>query len=618
MISERLFPTIVHKAEKKEEYVNDPITKRFPLLQLYDELSQKQDTLQILLVGEGSIGKSTSLRLLQAELMIRGIYCARYECRHLNDRSIPDIRKEMEKWPKDTVVMIDAYDELPGAYTKELDELVNEFANAKFPLIVTSRSKPEANVYEEMAHYEVCPFADQQIEKILEKEQVPPTAPCYGLLHNTMFLAIYLYLDKYKHEYSINMDDLEDEASFLLTYFHALFLSKDTKTKAEDREQEAIPRVERSLAYIGEDVFMNRSKKEVEKRRDLPEALNNIVTQKEDDDLGYIITATQIKYENFFVALYMMEELLLASKKQDIDRARRLFDISLMDDHTDAYVYAGQLLRKKENGKAVLGWLNDEKVYPKSFCEGYTHVLLLYLGMNKGCFNCGEIGKKVFEPRFFGLRKVRTADIGTKNDHPIFDIGADTFIFYSPVKDFQTNEKTTGEPNFPAEIPAFGFYQCRWLVKINIPDDIAHIGTAAFLQCNNLHSVSFSRNITTIENYVFSECHSLQEITLHEGITHIGFFAFQECKDLRHLTIPKKVEAIMEGAFWKCCSLKNISILSSNTKFSRNSFSNPLPRIRVPHGSTPWYRSQLPSSCTIIETDFEQNIDIEQENDLTL
>jgi hypothetical protein len=37
----------------------------------------------------------------------------------------------------------------------------------------------------------------------------------------------------------------------------------------------------------------------------------------------------------------------------------------------------------------------------------------------------------------------------------------------------------------------------------------------------------------------------------------------------------------------------------------------------VPLGSSSWYRSQLPSSCTIIETDFEQNIDIEQENDLT-
>ena len=604
MINERLFPNIVRKTDNDEKYVNDPTAKRFPLLQLYDELSQKQDTLQILLVGEGSIGKSTSLRLLQAELMIRGIYCARYECRHLNDRSIPDIRKEMEQWPKDTVVMIDAYDELNPNWSSSLDYAVTAIRERGFSLIVTSRQEPIGTIYEDFTRYEVQEFSDEQIEEILG-DKVDNSAPVYELLRNTMFFSMYLHMDRH----DISVKDIEDEASFMLRYF--VFLLRDKKETNDDLS------ICCSLCCDIGHAFYLRFTDGVNRRSlRLPSALRHIVTEEWDIQNGYTVSASQIKYENFFLGYYIMKELTDIPAHPSRRNLKGLFDLNLPTDYTDAYVYAGQLLRKEPCGWKVLSLIN--KKYPKRYCQPYTHILLMYLGMNKGCFNCGEIGKEVFEPRFFGLRKVRTADIGTKNDHPIFDIGADTFIFYSPVKDFQTNEKTTGEPDFPVEIPAFGFYQCRWLVKINIPDDIAHIGTAAFLQCNNLHSVSFSRNITTIENYVFSECHSLQEITLHEGITHIGFFAFQECKDLRHLTIPKKVEAIMEGAFWKCCSLKNISILSSNAKFSRNSFSNPLPRIRVPHGSTPWYRSQLPPSCTIIETDFEQNIDIEQENELTL
>ena len=727
MINERLFPNIVRKTDNDEKYVNDPTAKRFPLLQLYDELSQKQDTLQILLVGEGSIGKSTSLRLLQAELMIRGIYCARYECRHLNDRSIPDIRKEMEQWPKDTVVMIDAYDELPGAYTKELDELVNEIANAKFPLIVTSRSKPEANVYEpeanvyeRMAHYEVCPFADQQIEKILEKEQVPPTAPYYGLLHNTMFLAIYLYLDKYKHEYSINMDDLEDEASFLLTYFHALFLSKDTKTKAKDREQKAIPRAENTLADIGEVVFMNRAEEEIEKEPELPEALNNIVTQKKDDDLGYIITATQIKYENFFVALYMMNELLHAANKKDIDRARRLFDISLMDDHTDAYVYAGQLLRRQEKGKAVLDWLN--KVYPKSFCEGYTHVLLLYLGMNKGCFNCGELTayheveyshKNIFNPVIFGLCTEAWKEGLSENDE------RDEFVTidYHLLQQIFHNTRLIEE---------CAFYGCRWLVEIVLPSTVEYIKDSAFFRCKYLTSVTLPKNLKGIRSFAFASCNSLKQINFPSQMKSIGKSAFSNTpvfddspiipstriigerafvgcfSQLTNQTnpiikVPNGVEEIRSGAFsgidaifylprsiriihpyaFERFTFDNASIylLSPNAVIKdpfddkyiqhindehiqhinrrtssyipdfddmiidecddyndyddfiidddhydcdNDEYNTIKTTVFVPLGSSSWYRSQLPPSCTIIETDFEQNIDIEQENELTL
>lgn len=621
MINERLFPNIVHKTDNDEEYVyvNDPATKRFPLLQLYDELSQEQDTLQILLVGEGSIGKSTSLRLLQAELMIRGIYCARYECRHLNDRSIPDIRKEMEQWPKDTVVMIDAYDELNPNWSSSLDDAVTAIRERGFALIVTSRQKPIGTIYEDFTRYEVQEFSDEQIEEILG-DTVDRSAPVYELLRNTMFFSMYLHMDRH----SVSVKDIEDEASFMFRYF--AFLLRDKNDQNNDLF---------SLCYaIGQAFYLRFTNAVQRNSLRLPDALRHIVTEEGDRQNGYTVSASQIKYENFFVALYMMEELLLASKKQDIDRAHRLFDISLMDDHTDAYVYAGQLLRRQEKGKAVLGWLNDEKVYPKSFCEGYTHVLLLYLGMNKGCFNCGEMTEEgVFEPKVFGLcsgsrdttmtepqeqeptssdpitedpSNIRSSEPITiywnddsfevddipleKEEGEFFFEDEEDTISYE--RSLYLNQYRHKEPNWESKInnginiPACAFHSCQWLIEIVIPNSVSHVGSAAFFKCWNLRSVTLPQELAYIDDAVFEECVNLSSIILPKGLEWIGVKAFAECVSLRHVTIPSGVTYIGNDAFQKCVTLQSIHIPKDTTAIGAHAFMDcfELPCIDLPHG----------------------------------
>jgi hypothetical protein len=85
---------------------------------------------------------------------------------------------------------------------------------------------------------------------------------------------------------------------------------------------------------------------------------------------------------------------------------------------------------------------------------------------------------------------------------------------------------------------------------------------------------------------------------------------------LHRIEIPANVEYISRFTF-DDCPLDTVIFHSSATDIHPHAFSSAFTAF-VPYGASFWYIFRLPPSCTIIETDFEQNIDIEQENDLTL
>lgn len=578
MINERLFPNIVRKIDNDEEYVyvNDPATKRFPLLQLYDELSQEQNTLQILLVGEGSIGKSTSLRLLQTELMIRGIYCARYECRHLNDRSIPDIRKEMEQWPKDTVVMIDAYDELNPDFADALKDAVAAILEKGYSLIVTSRQRPSENVYSRFTQYDVKEFSDKQIARILQ-DRVDKSAPVYELLRNTMFFSMYLQMESR----GVSALDVEDEASFMLRYFE--FLLRDKKDRTD-----LLP----LCSDIGQAFYLRFTDGENRRSLRLPSALRHIVTEERDRQNGYTVSASQIRYENFFLGCYIMQELTDIPAHPSRRNLKGLFDLNLPTDYTDAYVYAGQLLRKEPCGWKVLSLIN--KKYPKRYCQPYTHILLMYLGMNKGYFNCGEIGKEVFEPRVFGLffHTNRESDIKVDLDIDeehleehlehynyllMVQISRKAYRKNKPMWKFRVNKccelpvaafcdcvwlKEIVVENGVTEIPDFCFSCCHKLHNVVIPDSVTRIGTSAFLNCRNIHDIQLPSSIWVIQAEAFSGCTRLQDIDLPEKVIYIGEMLFMNCRNLRYIRIPARVKQIRNQTFSGCTGLQCIDFSS--------------------------------------------------------
>ncbi len=159
------------------------------------------------------------------------------------------------------------------------------------------------------------------------------------------------------------------------------------------------------------------------------------------------------------------------------------------------------------------------------------------------------------------------------------------------------------------------FSYCHYIVSIEIPNSIIHIGYEAFRSCDSLKSVNIPSSVQYISDYAFYECstdinsitvdesnakyHSkdnclietetnklilgcknsiipdyvvmvghgafsncsgLLSINIPDSVLDIGLYAFSNCSSLTDLQLGENVKAIWESAFSNCSSLKNIFI----------------------------------------------------------
>ena len=117
-------------------------------------------------------------------------------------------------------------------------------------------------------------------------------------------------------------------------------------------------------------------------------------------------------------------------------------------------------------------------------------------------------------------------------------------------------------------IPAYAFYNCKSLEKIELLDSMTIIGSLAFCGCESLKEIKLSPNITQIGNEAFGDCESLEEITLPSKITKIPDFLFYGATALKNIVIPDGVTEIGSWAFASCISLEAIDIPASVEKMS--------------------------------------------------
>jgi len=92
------------------------------------------------------------------------------------------------------------------------------------------------------------------------------------------------------------------------------------------------------------------------------------------------------------------------------------------------------------------------------------------------------------------------------------------------------------------EIAGQGFYGCKELVSVTIPETITVIGTEAFNYCTNLQEVHFSNGLQTIGKEAFKNCISLSSISFPDTLTTLGESAFMCCDSLKEVTIPASVK----------------------------------------------------------------------------
>lgn len=182
----------------------------------------------------------------------------------------------------------------------------------------------------------------------------------------------------------------------------------------------------------------------------------------------------------------------------------------------------------------------------------------------------------------------------------------------------QVNKNIYGDIIVPTELGGYivtsignnAFYQCEYIDKIHIPDNIVNIGNAAFFSCNNLSSVVISQNVFYIGNDAFGYCDNLENIyvdknnncysslngnlysddysvllryaggknekifSIPNNTINISEYAFEMCYNLKKIVIPVSVTSIGDLAFNGCNNLSVVYYQGSESDWNNISISS--------------------------------------------
>lgn len=147
------------------------------------------------------------------------------------------------------------------------------------------------------------------------------------------------------------------------------------------------------------------------------------------------------------------------------------------------------------------------------------------------------------------------------------------------------NMNGTTYVNVPADVAEIGtgaFRDCTDLKSIKLPEGLDLIGDYAFCGCTNLLGVTIPHGVKSIGSHAFDDCHSLEtlyipdsaldlgdylffgagikEVRLPQGLYEIKNGMFCCCVNLKHVSIPTGVYSIGSSAFDRCRSLESVSI----------------------------------------------------------
>lgn len=120
--------------------------------------------------------------------------------------------------------------------------------------------------------------------------------------------------------------------------------------------------------------------------------------------------------------------------------------------------------------------------------------------------------------------------------------------------------------NLPAidVLPIGTFYECESLTSVDIPEQVARIGSNAFFGCKSLTEINLPAQLTEIQDYAFSNCTKLQSITLPNTLTTLGNGVFSGDSCLQSLTIPASVTSIGAQLTRGCPLIEKITVDPNN------------------------------------------------------
>jgi len=110
-------------------------------------------------------------------------------------------------------------------------------------------------------------------------------------------------------------------------------------------------------------------------------------------------------------------------------------------------------------------------------------------------------------------------------------------------------------PEGLARIGSMAFYGCKNLTAAVIPNSVESIGDFAFTNCTGMEILSLGNGVRTIGEAAFSDCISLKSLELPSGLTAIGLKGFYRCESIPSVVVPGTVTSLGISAFAYCSNL---------------------------------------------------------------
>ena len=129
----------------------------------------------------------------------------------------------------------------------------------------------------------------------------------------------------------------------------------------------------------------------------------------------------------------------------------------------------------------------------------------------------------------------------SKNDmnYRVFHDYASIKRYMGVMKEVNVKKKISGKQI--TKLWKKAFYGNESVEKVNVGDNVRHIGSECFGNCKNLKEVSLPDNVRYIGSRAFSGCENLKRIIIDGEIIFLGRKAFDGCVNLQEIVLPKNV-----------------------------------------------------------------------------
>lgn len=517
-----------------------------PILGVYENLDEKP----LLITSEGGQGKTTSVQLLQAELLCKGVPCYIINCR---DIAITDLRTLIPtEMMHKSVLICDGWDEIPNYRLRESIYMLEPFVTKLRHVIATSRYNPTINPVCDEEHRlfcefnvaEICPFTKEQILELTE-HKVSEDTRFFELLSNTMFLSMYLNLTEEDRQ---DIANAENAYKFIHRYFELLL----------SRKHQSVTNIDKLFYDVGEQVYLELRNEDSSFATNIGSisALNNIIEEYEDNEGNWRIDASHFRYRTFSLATYLkiiLEKWISSSKS-----VPEQLSYSYESNYVEALIYLGESLDVDltERIKSLIDY---------SSSDGFIRNLLgVLLGCNHQCF----------DDEIFCVTDDNLHDGEDYNTHPtITNFFHDNGFYIKGIHLHRLKIERTTIATF-----TWGLNNLQSIYVSNDHPTLESVGNCLVRKCDKTLLLGASRCelsnvVQNIGEYAFAHRNGIKKIEIPSTVKKIENGAFEFCYDLEELVISDSVQNIGGGIILGCYRLKKLAIGGGIKNIDPDSFS---------------------------------------------